>query len=245
MRDAGYVKLHRSLLEWEWIDDSDCVLLLVHLMLRVNWKDARWHGRIIPAGTVIIGQGDFAHKMGWSRQKLQRALDKLKSSGEVSTTPGSKWTAVTLVNWAKYQGEDVPTGQQTGQETGSNRAATGQQPGTIEEGKKGRREEGRTARTPDALTWPKWAGPQSRAKWEEFIAYRRAEHRTGYKSQATEQKALDLCARYFPSGPAFVAALDHTMARGWRFPVDPSEHTYPSPPPVEGQPLQTLWNARA
>ena len=103
----------------------------------------------------------------------------------------------------------------------------------------------RARRDPDALTWPRWAGPQTRAKWEEFIAYRRTEHRNGYKSAATEQKALNLCAGYFPSGPAFVAALDHTMARGWLFPVDPAEHTYPQPPAADGQPLQRVWNARA
>lgn len=77
------------------------------------------------------------------------------------------------------------------------------------------------------LTWPAFAGPKVKAKWAEFIAYRIREKRSRYKSVDTEQKALNLCARYFPSGLLFVEALDHSMARQWQFPVDPAEHKYP------------------
>jgi hypothetical protein len=85
---------------------------------------------------------------------------------------------------------------------------------------------------PPGLIWPKFAGPQCRAKWAEFIEYRVKEKRQRYKSLATEQKALDLAAKYFPTGPEFVAALDHTMARTWIFPVDPSQHRYPFASPT-------------
>ena len=77
------------------------------------------------------------------------------------------------------------------------------------------------------LVWPAFAGEKVKAKWAEFIAYRIREKKQRYQSVQTEQKALDLVAKYFPSGPDLVAALDHTMARTWVFPVDPTEHKYP------------------
>jgi hypothetical protein len=88
-------------------------------------------------------------------------------------------------------------------------------------------------RASEVLTWPSWAGPQTKAKWQEFITYRIREHKQRYKSTDTEQKALNLAAKYFPSGPMFVEALEHSMAKGWRFPVDPSEHKYPFSAPVK------------
>lgn len=92
------------------------------------------------------------------------------------------------------------------------------------------------ARDDRELNWPVWGGPKCRAKWAEFVAYRVSEKKLRYKTVATEQRALDLAARYFPSGPDFVAALDHTMARTWAFPVDPSEHKYPDMDKADAKP---------
>lgn len=77
------------------------------------------------------------------------------------------------------------------------------------------------------LVWPPFAGEKVKAKWAEFIRYRIREKKQRYHSVETEQKALDLAAKYFTTGKDFVDALDHTMARTWVFPVDPSEHKYP------------------
>lgn len=87
---------------------------------------------------------------------------------------------------------------------------------------------------PAPITWPSWAGPKTLAAWEDFKNYRLAEHKVRYKSLRTEQLAVNALVRYFPSGPALVAALEHSQARSWRFPVDPAEHKYPAPPAAEG-----------
>lgn len=95
------------------------------------------------------------------------------------------------------------------------------------------------------LNWPRWAGEQTRAKWTEFVAYRKREHRKAYKSTSTEQKALDLACRWFQSGPVLWTALEHTMAKGWQFPVDPSEHKYPEPNIPGVVNAKPVWNPRA
>lgn len=92
------------------------------------------------------------------------------------------------------------------------------------------------------LIWPAFAGEKVKAKWAEFIAYRIAEKKQRYRSIETEQKALNLVVKYFHSGPEFVSALEHTMAKTWVFPVDPVEYKYP---PVEGATVKTGWNPRA
>lgn len=87
-------------------------------------------------------------------------------------------------------------------------------------------EEGKE-RAKGELQWPSFAGPKVKAKWQEFIRYRITEKNERYKTLSSEQRALNLAVKYFPSGRMFVEGLDHAMARTWTFPVNPSEYKYP------------------
>jgi hypothetical protein len=135
MNRQGYIRIHRGLLDWEWYGDESVTVLFLHLLLTVNWKQGNFRGNIVPPGTVVTSLDKLADTFGWSRGKLRRTLAKLKQTGEATTKTANHWTAVTLVNWAKYQNNDQPTGQPTDQQTTNNRPTIGQQPATIEEGK--------------------------------------------------------------------------------------------------------------
>ena len=73
------------------------------------------------------------------------------------------------------------------------------------------------------IEWPAWAGEKVKATWEEFKAYKRTEKGEGYKSKATEQKAVNLLAEYYTTGKECFDGLNLAMAKGWKFPVAPSE----------------------
>jgi hypothetical protein len=73
------------------------------------------------------------------------------------------------------------------------------------------------------LTWPSWAGPQTKAKWEEFKEYRKGMDRFSYKSTGSEQAAINTLAKYYTKGQQMVNAIDEAMAKGWKFPVDPAK----------------------
>jgi uncharacterized protein YdaU (DUF1376 family) len=75
------------------------------------------------------------------------------------------------------------------------------------------------------LTWPVWAGPRVKAAWEEFKGYRWTTHKVKYKSETTEQHAVNLLGKYYATGQACVDGLNLAMAKGWKFPVDPDELT--------------------
>lgn len=146
MNREGYIRIHRSLLDWEWYGDEAVTVLFLHLLLTVNWKLGKFRGQDIPPGMVITSLDKLADTFGWTRGKLRRTMDKLKQTGEATTQTTNHWTAITLVNWAKYQHCDQPTGQPTGQQTANHAPTTGQPPATIEEGKKEIREEIRERR---------------------------------------------------------------------------------------------------
>lgn len=156
MNREGYIRIHRSLLDWEWYGDEAVTVLFLHLLLTVNWKPGNFRGMEVPAGTVITSLDKLADTFGWSRGKLRRTIDKLKRTGEATSQTTNHWTAITLVNWAKYQNNDQQSGQPTDQQPANNRPTIGQQSATIEEGKKERRKEVNvTPRRPSTSKWSK------------------------------------------------------------------------------------------
>jgi hypothetical protein len=101
------------------------------------------------------------------------------------------------------------------------------------------------------IVWPTWAGEQTRAKWEEFKAYRKGSHKFTYKTPGSEQAAVNLLAKYYKSGKEAFDGLDLAMAKGWKFPVDPAELTRNAKPnPLMANPhttgkradLKTTWD---
>lgn len=134
MSTGGYIKIHRSMLDWEWYQDDRCVRLLLHLHLKANYSPGRWKGKEVGAGQMVTSSFQLAGQLGWSRSAVIRTMDKLKMCGEVDTTSDNKWTLVTLRKWDKFQVDPKkPDSKRV-----SNRTANGQQtreqPDTIEEG---------------------------------------------------------------------------------------------------------------
>jgi len=95
-RTDTFVKLYRSLLDWEWYHDDRCVRLLIHLLLNARYEAGRWRGLDLIPGQIPTSSVSLSEQLGWSRSAVNRTLDKLKSSGEVNTKSDSKWTLVTL-----------------------------------------------------------------------------------------------------------------------------------------------------
>lgn len=256
MKEAGFVKLHRSMLEWGWYTDVPTRVLFDHLLLVVNWKPGVFLGQKIEPGSVVTSRGKLAKGSGLTEKQVRRALMNLESTGEIIIGRAGKGQLVTLTGWAFYQSDDE-RGAGTGPDEGRMRAGTGPDEGHYqrrEERKKGRMEEEIQERVPalpchpvpePELNWPSFVDDRVRSKWAEFVAYRHREKKARYKSRDTEQKALDLCCKYFPSGKMFCEALDHAMARTWVFPVDPSEHKYPFSDEAKAAVVRPVWNARA
>lgn len=128
----GYIHLHRSLTEWQWYTNERVKSVFLHLLIRCNWQDRKWMDMDIPAGSFVTSTVALASELGISRSALVRALDILKKSGEITVKADSQRTAITLTNWAKYQGEQ----DEAGQPKDSKRTTAGQRTDTTNKGKK-------------------------------------------------------------------------------------------------------------
>jgi len=133
--------VYRSMLDWEWYDDTAAVRLMLHLILTANWETRSWHGQDIAPGQLITSMDKLAETLGTSRSAIRRTLDKLKLSGEVTIQTNNHWTTVTLANWAEYQEQQSTTDRPSGRPTTNHRPTTDRPAATTKEVKKERSKE--------------------------------------------------------------------------------------------------------
>lgn len=122
---SGFVKLHRKLIAWGWYQDYVVKDVFLHLLLTANFKKTKWRGRELDEGQVVIGYQKLSDELGFGVQRIRTALNKLKSTNEITLESTSRYTVVTIVNWREYQSADEPINMQTN--TNSNKQLTNNQ----------------------------------------------------------------------------------------------------------------------
>lgn len=114
----GFVIFHRSFLEWEWYDDQNVKSLFIHLIIKANHKDKVWRGIEIKRGQLVTSSLVLAQELGLTRQQIRTALNKLKSTNEITTKATNKNTLVTVTNYDFYQSKgSSPTNKATNKAT--------------------------------------------------------------------------------------------------------------------------------
>ena len=125
MVENGYIKLHRSLLKWEWIDVPGMLTVFVLCLLMANWKDERYHGEVIERGSFVTSIQKFAKICGYSEPYVRKCLKKLNESGEIELKSSNKGTRVKVLNYALYQDFDEHTVSNRVSNTVSDRVSNG------------------------------------------------------------------------------------------------------------------------
>ncbi len=132
MLSEGFIKLHRSLLSWEWYDDINTTRLFIHLILTANYYDKEWHGIIIKRGQRICPISRLALETRLSVQQIRSAIKRLKSTNEITSEliriESTSCTLFTVFNYNKYQLEtEFATSDPTIEQQVSNKWPTSEQ----------------------------------------------------------------------------------------------------------------------
>ena len=104
---AGFIKLHRSILKWEWYTDIPVRILFEHCLLRANHENNKWCGKIIQRGSFITSLAKLAQETGLTIKQVRTALDKLKMTHELACEGHSRYSIITINNWDLYQSKDT------------------------------------------------------------------------------------------------------------------------------------------
>lgn len=133
MTENGYIKLHRSILNWEWWSDEKTTRVFLWLLLNAQWEDSRFRGYEVPRGSLVTSYKSISENLGISVKSARVAIEHLKRTGEVAVKGHPHFSIVTITNWEKYQGYDEPEGKHLGSHEGSLGASKGQAKGNIKE----------------------------------------------------------------------------------------------------------------
>jgi hypothetical protein len=100
---SGWIKLHRTLKNWQWYDDHNATRLLIHLLISVNYEPKMWKGEVINSGEMAFSLANLSREIGLSEQQTRTAINKLQTSGQITRRITNKYQVVTLVKWEQLQ----------------------------------------------------------------------------------------------------------------------------------------------
>ena len=133
MTEQGYIKLHRSILNWEWYSDINTQAVFIYLLLNANWEDSRYRGHLVPKGSLIAGRKKISEDLNISERNVRTSLEHLKSTNEIAIQPTNRFSIITIVNWEKYQGFDLEVTNKVPNKMTNSRPTSDQQVTTYKE----------------------------------------------------------------------------------------------------------------
>lgn len=115
--ENGWIKIYRSLLDWEWFKNSNMVHLYIYLIMKANSKDGRYQGVDLKRGQLLTGINAISAKTGISLQSLRTCIKRLKSTNEITVKSTNKYSIITICKYEDYQEAKIETNNQINKQT--------------------------------------------------------------------------------------------------------------------------------
>ncbi len=103
MREYGFVKLNRNILDWRWYKDANTFRVFIHLILNANFKDGEYQNQSIKRGQIVTGRKKLSDQLNMTERGVRTALQHLKSTNEIAIKSYSKFSIITILNYDTYQ----------------------------------------------------------------------------------------------------------------------------------------------
>ena len=103
--DRGFIKLDRSLLKWRWYQDTNTMVVWVHLLLTANWEDRDYRDGVIKRGCLFTTYDKLGKALGITARQARTAIAHLTETGEVSITRRSKGIEISIKNYDAHQSQ--------------------------------------------------------------------------------------------------------------------------------------------
>lgn len=117
----GWVRLHRQFLEWEWFDDANVFRLFIYCLLKANHNDNKYRGQLVKRGTFLTSLELLSKDTGLSVRSVRTSLNKLESTGELTSKRNAKGTIIQVVKYDCYQ---LATSETTNERQASDKQVT-------------------------------------------------------------------------------------------------------------------------
>lgn len=139
-KNSNWIKLNRSILDWEWFQDANTLQVFVFLLLKANHKDGRWQGIEVKRGQHITSLDKIANGCGLSIRQVRTCLSKLEKTQEIDKQSDKHFTLITICKYDTYQDEDEKSDKQVDNQMTINRQSNDNQMTTNKNNKEGKEE---------------------------------------------------------------------------------------------------------
>lgn len=139
--EKGWIKIHRSIFDKGWFNNSEAIHLWLYLILKANHceREVLWNGKImmLQSGKLITGRKKISEETGIQESKVERLLKLFESEQQIEQQKTNTSRLISIVNYSKFQTGE----QQVEQQVNNKRTTNEQQVNTIQELKNKRNKE--------------------------------------------------------------------------------------------------------
>lgn len=139
MNEGNYIKISRKILDWEWWHNINTCRLFLYMLLKANWNDGKFEGKVIKRGSFVSSYPKLAAGTDLTVNEIRTAISKLKSTGEITVKSYSKYSVFTIKNYDLYQGDNSQNCSQSSTQNTVYSHPINSQTTTIEEVKKNKK----------------------------------------------------------------------------------------------------------
>lgn len=132
----GFIKLYRSVLDWEWFNDNNTFRLFIYCLLKANYSDTKWRGIDIDKGSFITSYNRLSLQTGLTLQQVRTSLHKLVMTGEITHESHTKYSVIKVNNYHLYQDSNKQNDKQTNKQVTNKQQTNNKQITTDKEKKK-------------------------------------------------------------------------------------------------------------
>ena len=109
---SGWIKMFRTMQQWEYYKNSHMVHLMLHLCMTANIEEKMWRGVTIRRGQRLASKRELSLETGIKYETIKTTLRRLQECGSITIQSTNAYSIITINNYESYQGENFETPQQ-------------------------------------------------------------------------------------------------------------------------------------
>ena len=103
---AGFIKIYRDILDWEWLSDIKTYRVFTYMLIKANWTDGKFKGIDVPKGSFVTSLDKLAYETSLSVNEVRTAIKHLIKTDEITSESHGKFTIFTVKNYCQYQDDN-------------------------------------------------------------------------------------------------------------------------------------------
>jgi triphosphoribosyl-dephospho-CoA synthetase len=105
--DKGFLKLNRVILDWQWYKNGNTARVMLHFLLKANFKSINWEGNTINQGQFITSLKHLSIELGMSESCIRTAIKNLIKTKYITKETTSQFTKITVLISELYKPENL------------------------------------------------------------------------------------------------------------------------------------------